>query len=227
MDVDRVLTTGGVHLAYAVVGNANAAPMVLLHALGDRGADWAAVVPRLAEHFRVFTLDLRGHGESDWPGIYSFQLMCDDVIDVLDQLGLETVVLIGHSMGGVVAYLLAMQHPDRVGRLVVEDVSPPFKRDRPLPERPAGPLAFDWRVAPAIVAAVNAGDPDAWHGLDAITAPTLVVAGGAASHIAQDKLEAAAARIRLCTMVTISAGHDVHAARPTEFTDVVLGWLRN
>lgn len=88
----------------------------------------------------MYALDLRGHGGSDWPGTYSFQLMHDDVRDVLDQLGLGTVTLIGHSMGGTVAYLAVMRQPGRVGRLIVEDAPPPFRRDRP--SRSARPGRF-------------------------------------------------------------------------------------
>ena len=136
----------------------------------------------------VFALDLRGHGGSDWPGTYSFQLMCDDVVGVLGQLGLGTVTLVGHSMGGVVACLVAMQRPDLVGRLIVEDAPPPYPRDRAIPDRPAGSLDFDWAVVPAIIAQVNAGDLAPWDGLGAITAPTLLIGGGPHSHIPQDKL---------------------------------------
>ena len=145
--------------------------MVLLHALGERGANWAPVAACFAERFLVFALDLRGHGDSDWPGTYSFQLMCDDVLSVIDQLGLGAVTLAGHSMGGTVAYLVAMQRPDRVERLIVEDAPPPFPRDRAVPARPAEPLDFDWAVVPAIISQVNEGDPAAWDGLGTITAP--------------------------------------------------------
>lgn len=144
---------------------------------------------------------------------------------MLDQLGLRKVTLVGHSMGGAVAYLVAMQRPDRVERLIVEDVPPPFPRDRPIPERPTGSLDFDWAVVPAIVGQVNDGDPAAWDGLGAITAPTLLIGGGADSHIPQDKLEAVAARIPCCALVTIAAGHHVHATCPSEFAGVVLNWL--
>lgn len=216
---------GGIHLAYEVSGSPDAPAMVLLHALGERAANWAPVTPRLAEHFHVFALDLRGHGGSDWPGSYSFQLMCDDVVAALDQLGLAKVTLAGHSMGGAVAYLVAMQHPDRVERLIVEDVPPPFPRERAIPERPAESLDFDWAVVPAMIRQVNQGDPAAWDGLGAITAPTLLIGGGPDSHIPQDKLAAVAARIPRCDLVTVPAGHLVHETQPSQFADVVLGWL--
>jgi len=166
VDADHAVRAGGgVRLAYETAGDRGAAPMVLLHALGERGASWAPVMRWFAESFQVFALDLRGHGGSGWPGAYSFQLMCDDVVGVLDQLGLGKVTLVGHSMGGMVAYLVAMRRPDRVERLIVEDVPPPYRRDRAIPDRPAGPLDFDWPVVPAIVNQVNNGDPAAWDGL--------------------------------------------------------------
>jgi len=199
--------------------------MVLLHALGERGADWAPVAVTLAERFRVITFDLRGHGNSDWPGEYSFRLMRDDVIGALERLGLSRVTLAGHSMGGAVAYLVAMERPALVERLIVEDVPPPYRRDRAIPARPEGALDFDWAVVPAIVGQVNAGDPAAWDGLATITAPTLLIGGGPGSHIDQDKLAAAAARIPRCHLVTVPAGHLVHASRPADFVRAVLTWI--
>lgn len=200
----------GTHIAYDVAGDPAAPPMVLLHALGDTRADWAPVSAAFAERFRVYAPDLRGHGDSARPGEYSFGLMRDDVAGLLDEIGVDEVTLVGHSMGGVVAYLLAMQKPERVTRLVVEDVPPPYPRDRPVPERPDGPVAFDWAVVPAIVGQVNAGDPAAWDGLATITAPTLLIGGGPRSHVPQDKLAEVAALIPACELVTIPAGHNVH-----------------
>jgi pimeloyl-ACP methyl ester carboxylesterase len=219
------VTTGGIRLAYEVSGAPAAAPMVLLHALGERRTSWAAVAAQFAKRFRVYALDLRGHGDSDWPGIYSFELIRDDVLGVLDQLGLDRVTLVGHSMGGTVAYLVAMAQPDRIERLIVEDVPLPFQRDRAVPERPDAALDFDWDVVPAIIGQVNKGDPAAWDRLRTITAPTLLIGGGPESHIPVDQLEAVAARIPCCELVTIPAGHHVHVGRPGEFASVVLSWL--
>jgi 3-oxoadipate enol-lactonase len=214
-----------IRLAYEVVGSVEAPPMVLLHALGERGADWEPVAGTFAKRFRVFAFDLRGHGDSDWPGEYSFRLMRDDVIGALERLGLSKVTLAGHSMGGAVAYLVAMQRPDLIERLIVEDASPPYPRDRDIPARPEGPLDFDWAVVPAIVSQVNAGDTAAWDSLATITAPTLLIGGGPGSHVDQDMLAAAATRIPRCDLVTIPAGHLVHASRPDDFARVVLTWI--
>lgn len=225
MSTEHGVTVDGVHVAYAVAGRPDAPPMVLLHALGERGSDWAPVLPRLADRFRVYALDLRGHGDSDWPGIYSFVRMRDDVLSVMDQLGLTGVTLVGHSMGGVVAYLMASHEPGRFARLVVEDVCPPYPRDRPVPARPPDAPGFDWEVVPAIVGEVNAGNPDLWHGLRDVTAPTLLVGGGPDSHIPQERLAEVAALIPTCELVTVPAGHLVHQARPERFAEVVLDWL--
>ncbi|MGH3150530.1 MAG: alpha/beta fold hydrolase [Streptosporangiaceae bacterium] len=223
--MERLAASGGISLACATSGDPGAPPVVLLHGLGERAASWQPVIPAFGARYRVFALDMRGHGDSDWPGVYSFQLMCDDVIAVLGGLGLGPVTLVGHSMGGAVALLAAMQQPGLVARLVIEDATPPYPRDRAVPGRPDGQLDIDWPVVPALIGAVNAGDPAAWAGLAVITAPTLLVGGGPRSHVRQDKLAEAAARIPRCELVTIDAGHNVHADRPAEFAATVLGWL--
>jgi pimeloyl-ACP methyl ester carboxylesterase len=199
--------------------------MVLLHALGEQRTSWTEVVRRLCERFRVFSVDLRGHGESDWPGVYSFQLMCDDVLDALDGRALDHVTLVGHSMGGIVCYLAALQQPSRIDRLIIEDIPPPYERDRPIPARPPRVHGFDWAVVPAIVSEVNAGDPQTWARLTTLAAPTLLIGGGPNSHIPQDRLRDVAALIPNCTRVTIPAGHNVHATCPTDFADAIFDWL--
>jgi 3-oxoadipate enol-lactonase len=80
-------------------------------------------------------------------------------------------------------------------------------------------------VVPAIVTQVNRGDPAVWDRLATITAATLLIGGGPDSHIPQHKLAEVAARIPRCAVVTIPAGHNVHAARPQQFTSTVLDWL--
>jgi pimeloyl-ACP methyl ester carboxylesterase len=221
----RTATIGGIRVSYEIAGDPAAPPMVLLHALGERGSDWAPVAPALAERYRVYALDLRGHGDSSWPGNYSFQLMRDDVIGLLDLMALREVVLVGHSMGAMVAYLITIARPDLVARLVIEDAPPPFPREHAVRGKPAGPIAFDWPVVPAIVTQVNRGDPETWDRLKTITAPTLIIGGGSESHIPHAQLEAAASRIPACTLLTIPVGHHIHTACPADFAETVLSWL--
>ncbi len=154
--------------------------------------------------------------------------MCDDIIGLLTHLQLENVTLIGHSMGGVVAYLLAIREPTLVHTLVVEDVSPPYERDHPTPTAPhnTDSLDFDWAVVPAIVTEVNAGNPQAWAALNNIQARTLLVGGGPDSHIPQAKLSEVTSRIPRCDLVTINAGHHIHASEPRLFSNTVLDWLQ-
>ena len=105
----------GIRLACRVWGSPGAPPLVLLHGLGEGSADWDGVAPAFARHWRVYAPDLRGHGRSDRPGDYSVELMEADVLGFLDATGLDRVDLIGHSMGGLVGYLFAGDHPQRVG----------------------------------------------------------------------------------------------------------------
>jgi 3-oxoadipate enol-lactonase len=220
------VAVGGVRIAYRLVGEVGAPPVVLLHALGEESSTWDVVVAALAPFFRVVTLDFRGHGHSDRPGDYSFELMRDDVFGLLDHLGLNRTSVVGHSMGGTVAYLIAEAQPGRVDRLILEDTPPPVPRSSATPERPEGTLPFDWAVVPALFGQLNNPDPAWWDRLTEITAESLIIAGGPTSHVPQDQLAEVADRMPTCTMMTIPVGHSVHEDKPAEFTAAVLSFLR-
>lgn len=132
-------------LAYRVSGSPAAPPLILLHALGESAADWDTVAADLGTRWRVYAVDLRGHGRSGRPGRYSVELMRDDVWAFADELGLDRPVLVGHSLGAMVACLAAQRHPDRVARLVLEEPPPLLPADPPraVPDPPDGqPAAF-------------------------------------------------------------------------------------
>ncbi|WP_329019130.1 alpha/beta fold hydrolase [Streptomyces sp. NBC_01601] len=222
----RSIDVGGIRLAYQVSGPPDAPPLLLLHALGENSTDWEPLVPAFAQHWRVYFPDLRGHGRSEWPGTYSLELMRDDVLGFLDALGLDQVDVIGHSMGGVAAYLLAEDHAQRVRRLVLEDVPAPLPRQVTSPIRPDGELTFDWEAVPALRRQLDTPDPRWLERLSGITAETLVVAGGPSSHVDQEGVGELARRIPRGRLVTIPAGHMVHAAEPVKFTRAVLSFLR-
>jgi 3-oxoadipate enol-lactonase len=221
----RRVRAGAVHLAYRTWGPATAPPLVLLHALGEDSADWTPIAAALASSWRVYAPDLRGHGASDWPGSYTIELLTADLAAFLDALDLEQVALAGHSIGAPPAYLYAARHPDRVTRLVLEDPAPPWPRSPRTPARPEGPLPFDW-AATALSNQFTDPPVSSWRdSLRRITAPALLIAGGPASHVDQDQLADMAALIPDCELVTIPAGHLVHAARPADFSAAVTAFL--
>ncbi|WP_432180911.1 alpha/beta fold hydrolase [Streptomyces sp. NBC_00063] len=221
----RSVDVGGVRLTYQMWGPPDAPPLVLLHALGEDATNWEAVVPALARRRRGYAPDLRGHGRSDWPGDYSLELMQADVLRFLDALGLDSVDLIGHSMGGIVAYLLAEDHPQRVRRLVLEDVPIPRPRDQTTPTRPDGVLTFDWEMVLAVRRQIDVPDPRWLERLSQISAKTLVLAGGPHSHVPQGGVAELARRIPGGRVVTIPVGHLIHHAAPEAFTEAVSVFL--
>jgi 3-oxoadipate enol-lactonase len=222
----RHVRADGIRLAYRTWGPADAPPVVLLHALGEASSDWAQVAAALAPPWRVYAPDLRGHGASDWPGSYTIEQLTTDLAAFLDALGLDRVVLGGHSIGAPPAYLYAARHPDRVTRLILEEPAPPWPRARRILARPEGPQPFDW-------AATELGneftDPQvsSWRdSLRDIQAPALLIAGGPDSHVDQGQLASMATLIPDCELVTIPAGHLVRAARPAEVSAVMTEFLR-
>jgi 3-oxoadipate enol-lactonase len=130
-------------LACRETGAPEARPLVLLHGLTSDGSVWDEVAAHFGDRHRALVPDLRGHGRSPHPGTYSFELMRDDVLVFLDELALPEGTLIGHSLGGVVAYLPAARHPDRVARLVLAETPPPVPLNRP-PRRHAGANSARW-----------------------------------------------------------------------------------
>jgi len=206
-----------IHLGYRAVGDPEDPPLLLLHGLTGSGRDWDGLTPAFAASWRTYAADLRGHGDSPKSPPYSFEVMRDDVIQLLDELGLERVTLVGHSLGAVLAYLLALKQPDRVHALVLEEPPPPVPLGRPLPERPREPSRYDWRAVVGIIAQLNEPDPAWWTDLVRIQAPTLLIGGGPTSHFPQDVLAEMAGRFPHGGLVTVPAGHPVHANAPEEF----------
>lgn len=122
---DHFITVNGLNIHYRDWGDPQLPPLVILHGGGNSlSRTWDHVAAALADHFRVIVPDLRGNGESSWAPEYSWQLMLDDTLKLMDGLGVSQTILCGHSMGGRVAYMLASQHPERVTHLVIVEAAP-------------------------------------------------------------------------------------------------------
>ncbi|MDR7275154.1 alpha/beta fold hydrolase [Catenuloplanes atrovinosus] len=228
---------GGVTIAFRTAGDAGAPPVVLLHGGGSRAATWDAFAMSLAAAGqRAIALDLRGHGGSARTRDYPLAAFRDDVLAAMDALGLGRVSLVGHSLGGHTATLVAQAAPDRVGRLVLEDPPAPSGTAgvRSLPARQlllpwVGMLVrrggFDGRALAAAVRQLRAPDPGWWDRVPLITAPTLVIGGGPRSHVSAERLAALARALPDGRLLTIPAGHRVHSTAPAAFQDAVLPFL--
>lgn len=101
-------------------------PLIIMHGLMGMLDNWQAPGKELAEHFKVYIVDLRNHGHSPHSPEHTYGVMVDDVIELMDDLGLKNANILGHSMGGKVAMKLAQDHPERVDKLVVADIGPRF-----------------------------------------------------------------------------------------------------
>ncbi|MBM3945980.1 MAG: alpha/beta fold hydrolase, partial [SAR202 cluster bacterium] len=114
---DRYVTVQGVRTHYLTVGQGPA--VILLHGVGSSVVAWRDNLLPLAEHFRLIAIDLPGHGDSEKPDMdYSLATASRFMTGLLDTLGLERAHVIGESLGGMIALRFALDHPERVGKLV-------------------------------------------------------------------------------------------------------------
>ncbi|MFE8071252.1 alpha/beta fold hydrolase [Marinobacteraceae bacterium S3BR75-40.1] len=99
-------------------------PLILLHGLFGSRQNLGAIATRLSPEWQVHSLDLRNHGHSPHCDSMTYPEMAADVARYMEEAGLESAHLLGHSMGGKTAMQLALSHPGRVQRLIVADIAP-------------------------------------------------------------------------------------------------------
>lgn len=121
--VSHTVRANGIRQNFIDAGNG--APVVLLHGFPETNYAWRHQIPVLAANHRVIAPDLRGYGETEKPATgYDKRSMAQDIVALLDTLGIDKVALVGHDRGARVATRLAKDHPQRVDRLVVMDNVP-------------------------------------------------------------------------------------------------------
>ena len=110
----------GVKLRYVVAGPEDGPPILFLHGVTDSSHSWSSTTPFLADDYRTYALDQRGHGDSERPLYgYSMAQYAEDVVAFMDRLGIEQATLVGHSMGSFIAHQVASVYPERVSHLVL------------------------------------------------------------------------------------------------------------
>jgi pimeloyl-ACP methyl ester carboxylesterase len=107
-------------LHYRVLGKG--APLVILHGLFGSSDNWQSQAKKLADFYTVYSVDLRNHGHSFWSPAHTYDLMAEDVHNLIEDLNLKKIILLGHSMGAKVAMTLAQQHPSLLEKLILVDM---------------------------------------------------------------------------------------------------------
>ena len=227
-------------------------PVVCVHGAGGSHLDWPAELRRLPG-IRVIVFDLPGHGESEGEGQTDTLGYAYAVRAVMDVLGLERAVILGHSMGGAVALQMALHMPERVIGLVLIATGSKLPVDPALPQRildaPGETVEWilDWawgilasedmrRVArtrlldqqPAVLRAdyLACQSFDVRDDLDAIEVPTLVIGASDDRMVPPKFSRTLHERIPQATLVMVEgAGHMVPLERPQEVSGAVLNWL--
>ncbi len=99
-------------------------PIIILHGLLGASDNWVTIAKGLSDKYEVFIPDLRNHGQSPHSPIFNYNVLAGDLLEFFDDRLLSKAALIGHSMGGKIAMNFTLEHPQRVAKLVVIDISP-------------------------------------------------------------------------------------------------------
>lgn len=104
--------------------NKDNTPVVLIHGLFGKQDNLGLLKNHLSEQYSIITVDLRNHGQSPWSSEMNYELMSNDLFELLSTLNIPKATFIGHSMGGKVAMTCALRQPERVESLIVADIAP-------------------------------------------------------------------------------------------------------
>ena len=142
---DGFADSGGVKIHYVAKGTGPL--VVLIHGIPGFWYDWRNQMPALARHFRAVAIDQRGFNLSDQPdGVESYALekLTGDVVAVIEHFGERKATLVGHDSGGWIGWRCAMDHPDRIDRLIVLNLPHPACIERELQNNPRQYEASDY-----------------------------------------------------------------------------------
>jgi esterase len=101
-------------------------PLVILHGLFGSLDNWFSIAKELVDHYTLYLVDQRNHGDSPHAEEWNYAVMVEDLKELLDDEGLEKIFLMGHSMGGKTVMNFAVKYPERVEKLIVADIAPRY-----------------------------------------------------------------------------------------------------
>lgn len=211
--------------------------LVCLHAGTSGPSTWDRFVPEFeALGYRVHRPTLLGHGNAQRSRPYQLDDFRDQVLRDIE--GLDRVTFVGNSLGAFVASAVAVAEPERVDRLVLEElpVPPRDAADNPPTVRAMPALALlaagwltrrksDPRLLRDVIADLRRPQPDWWAGLSTINSPTILLAGGPKSHLDQSRFGLVANLMPSATVTTIEAGHRIHTHAPDRWLTTVRTFL--
>ena len=126
--VDRDVVVNGLKLHVLDWGGEGRTPLVLLHGFTGNAHAWDTLSIALQPRFHVYAVDQRGHGDSDPAEVYNPAVAFDDISGIVDQLGLQSFVLVGLSMGGRNAMYYTAKRPGKIQKLVIVDIGPEISK---------------------------------------------------------------------------------------------------
>lgn len=101
-------------------------PLIILHGLFGSADNWYSIAKELEKDYTLYLVDQRNHGDSPHSADWNYDVMAEDLLELMDDEGIEQAHLMGHSMGGKTVMHFALSHPDRVEKLIVADIAPRY-----------------------------------------------------------------------------------------------------
>jgi esterase len=101
-------------------------PLIILHGLFGTADNWNTLAKKYGEYFTTYAVDLRNHGQSPQSEEWDYEVMAKDILELITDEGMKSTHMMGHSMGGKVAMMVAGMIPEKIDRLIVSDIAPKF-----------------------------------------------------------------------------------------------------
>lgn len=99
-------------------------PLIILHGLFGSSDNWLTQAKLLSDHYKIYSVDLRNHGQSPHSDDFDYPAMVEDLKEFIESKGIQSPAIIGHSMGGKAAMNFALAYPEKISNLIIVDIAP-------------------------------------------------------------------------------------------------------